>query len=146
MIPREERIDLNMPCKRILINAGTFFFCQACFDTMPIKYRSKNKKYCMDCHESMTSDDYRVDDLAPASISQAQDIDEEAVKLSDPIETTSFDGSTPVNFTRKSRTLRKELPEDEILASTETSRILANRYGVSHTTIANIRRGQRVLV
>jgi len=48
--------------------------------------------------------------------------------------------------TKKNGRPRVGLPEDEILKSSSPSRVLAEKYGVSHTTITRIRKGQRVLV
>ena len=114
-----------------------------------------------------------VSDPPLTSISHAQDIDEELKFTTPPIDSTCDVVSTPVKFTkrenppdrnpagagglttgddnslyhtRKNRALRKDLPEDEILASTEPCRVLADRYGVSAQTISKIKRGQRVLI
>jgi len=57
----------------------------------------------------------------------------------DTLESDSF-------VTKKNGRPRVGLPEDEIIKSSEPSRVLAEKYGVSHTTITRIRKGQRVLV
>lgn len=85
-------------------------------------------------------------DTPPASISQAWNIDEKAVTLSYTIDSTCETDSEPVNVTKKPRSLRKELPEEEIINSTESGEVLAKRFGVTRMTISRIRRGQRVLV
>ena len=88
----------------------------------------------------------QVTDTRPASISHAQDINDTPVTLTSPIETTCDNDSVPVNVTRKNRSLRKELPEEEIRNSTESGPVLAIRYDTTKMTISRIRRGQRVLV
>lgn len=129
-----------------------WFFCDGCLAYHPPEYRaeyqstSEYKNFCSFAVAVIRDGDLPVSDTPLESISQAWDIDEKAVTLSSLTDSTCDDDSVPVNVTRKQRALRKELPEDGILASKESGEVLAKKYGVSKMTISRIRRGQRVLV
>jgi len=113
--------------------------------------------------------DKPITDLLPASILQAWEIEDAALErlysrkptprkkikaklpVKNKVKSTSRRVTSPeienqLNVTRQQRSLRKELPEDEIVKSTESGEALAKRYGVTRMTISRIRRGQRVLV
>ena len=132
-------------------DAGSdWFFCHACLAYHPPEYLSRDARYCEFALRIIQDKEVAVDepvsDPLPASISQACDIDEKPVTLTDWCDSTCDNNSTPVNVTRQKRSLRKELPEDEIIKSAENGAVLAERYSVSKMTISRIRRGQRVLV
>lgn len=162
-------------------DAGSdWFFCDGCLSYHPPEYQSRNKRYCNFAFSIVQDKEFPVEDdagwlekpitdLLPASILQAWEIEDAALKRlysRKPTPRKSLKAKShkkssavvksrrggraviknPLNFTGKNRALRKDLPEDEIRKSTEPSRILAERYGVSHTLIANIRKGQRILV
>ena len=129
-----------------------WFLCDGCLSYHPPEYRAEyqsNDEYKKFCHFAaaiIRGEEIPVIATPLSSISQAQDIDEKAVTLSPPTDSTCDDISTPVNVTRKNRSLRIELPEDEIRNSTESGEALAKRFSVTRMTISRIRRGQRVLV
>ena len=128
------------------------FLCDGCLAYHPPEYRAKyhsNSEYKKFCHFALAiiqGEEISVSDTPLQSISHTQDIDETAVTLSSPTDSTTPTDSTPVNVTRQTRSLRKELPEEEIINSTESGEILAKRFGVTRMTISRIRRGQRVLI
>ena len=128
-----------------------WFLCDGCLAYHPPEYRAEyhsNSEYKKFCHFALAviqGEEIPVTDTPPASISHAQDIDETAVTLSSPTDSTTPTDSTPVNVTKQQRSLRKELPEDEIINSTESGPVLAERYHTTKMTISRIRRGQRVL-
>jgi len=133
------------------VNAGPdWFFCDGCLAYHAPEYRgefqSNYKKYCHFALAVIREEEKPVDDIPLSSISHAQDIDEKAVTLSSPIDSTLDNNSETVNVTRQQRSLRKDLPEEEIIKSTESGQVLAERYGVTRMTISRIRRGQRVLI
>ena len=129
-----------------------WFLCDGCLSYHPPDYRAEyhsNSEYKKFCHFALAviqGEEIPVSDTPLQSISHAQDIDETGVTLSSPTDSTTPTDSTPVNVTRQTRSLRKELPEEEIRNSTESGEILAKQYGVTRMTISRIRRGQRVLV
>lgn len=110
-----------------------------------------------------------ITDLLPASILQAWKIEDKALERlysrkptprkvskakshkSNFTKRTSRRVTSPrienqLNVTKKNRKLRVKLPEEEIINSTESGQVLADRYGVTRMTISRIRRGQRILV
>ena len=129
-----------------------WFLCDGCLSYHPPEYRAEyhsNSEYKKFCHFALAiiqGEEIPVIDTPLPSISHTQDIDETAVTLSSPTDSTTPTDSTPVNVTRQTRSLRKELPEDEIINSTENGEILAKRFGVTRMTISRIRRGQRILI
>ena len=129
-----------------------WFLCDGCLAYHPPEYKAEyqsNDKYKNFCHFAaavVRGEEISVSDTPPASISQAWNIDEKPVTLTSPIESTCDTDSMPVNVTRKNRSLRIELPEEEIRNSTESGVVLAQRYDTTKMTISRIRRGQRVLM
>jgi len=129
-----------------------WFLCDGCLAYHPPEYKAEyqsNDKYKNFCHFAaavVRGEEISVSDTPPASISQAWNIDEKPVTLTSPIESTCDTDSMPVNVTRKNRSLRIELPEEEIRNSTESGVVLARRYDTTKMTISRIRRGQRVLM
>ena len=129
-----------------------WFFCDGCLayhppaDRAEYQSTSEYKKFCHFARAVIQGEEIPASDTPPASISQAWNIDEKPVTLTSPIETTCDNDSVPVNVTRKNRSLRKELPEEEIRNSTESGPVLAIRYDTTKMTISRIRRRQRVLV
>ena len=112
--------------------------------------------------------DKPITDLLPASLLQAWEIEDKALerlysrkptphkvikrKSTNNISTknTSRRVTSPViknqlNVTKKNRSLRIELPEEEIRNSTESGAVLALRYDTNKMMISRIRRGQRIL-
>ena len=129
-----------------------WFLCDGCLAYHPPGYRaeyhssSEYKKFCRFAVAIIQGEEIPVSDTPLQSISHTQDINEDSVTLTSPIETTCDNDSMPVNVTKKNRSLRKELPEEEIMNSTDSGEVLAQRFGVTRMTISRIRRGQRVLV
>ena len=129
-----------------------WFFCDGCLAYHPPEYRveyqssSEYKKFCHFAVAIIREVELAVSDTPLQSISHTQDINEDSVTLTSPIETTCDNDSVPVNVTKKNRSLRKELPEEEIRNSTESGVVLAQRYDTTKMTISRIRRGQRVLM
>ena len=129
-----------------------WFFCDGCLAYHPPEYKAEYqsndeyKNFCFFAVAIVRGEEIPVDDTPLSSIYQAQDINEKAVTLNSPIDSTCDTDSMPVNVTKKNRSLRKELPEEEIINSNESGEALAKRFGVTRMTISRIRRGQRVLV
>ena len=133
-----------------------WFLCDGCLSYHPPEYRAEyhsNSEYKKFCHFALAiiqGEEIPVSDTPLPSISHAQDIDGTAVTLSSPTDSTTPTDSTPVNVTRKTRSLRKELPEEEIRNSTDSGPVLAQRYNTTKMTISRIRRkvrqGQMVLI
>ena len=128
-----------------------WFLCDGCLAYHPPEYRaeyyssSEYKKFCRFAVAIIQGEEIPVSDTPLQSISHAQDIDEKPVTLTSPIETTCDNDSVPVNVTKKNRSLRLDLPEEEIRNSTESGVVLARRYDTNKMMISRIRRGQRVL-
>ena len=133
-----------------------WFLCDGCLSYHPPEYRAEyhsNSEYKKFCHFALAiiqGEEIPVSDTPPEPISHTQDINEDSVTLTSPIETTCDNDSVPVNVTKKNRSLRKELPEEEIRNSTESGEVLAIRYDTTRMTISRIRRkvrqGQMVLI
>ena len=128
-----------------------WFLCDGCLAYHPPQYRaeyhssSEYKKFCRFAVAIIQGEEIPVSDTPPEPISQAWNIDEKPVTLTSPIETTCDNDSVLVNVTKKNRSLRIELPEEEIRNSTESGAVLAIRYDTNKMMISRIRRGQRVL-
>ena len=79
-----------------------WFLCDGCLAYHPPEYRgnyeSDYKKYCHFALSIIRGEENRADDTQQSSISQSHDIDDEAVTLTSPIETTCLVDSEPVQL------------------------------------------------
>jgi len=151
-VPDVLKVDMNTAAWRLLLAAGTHFRCRACFYTLPLKYRSPDDKYCIDCYQVVYEDkDKDAGDyiLLPAGsgipqelISQARDIDEKPVTIIEPVNPANKE---LISVRQRGRP-RKDLSINRIIDSSKTCDSLAKEMGVSAMTISRRRRAAQLML
>lgn len=124
IVPNIVKVDMNGPVRKVLIDAGTHFWCTACFFTLPVKYQGPDREHCIDCYNVIHSDNTAFVDELPESV--------EAV--------TKIDVGVSTSEKRKRGRPAKPMDMSAVIESGKTCRVLADETGVSAMTISRRRR------